>query len=197
MQDIAILLLAAGQSSRMGGIDKLMQKIEGQPLLTRSCERALSTGMPCYVTLPDLSHPRAAACAQAIPVAVADAAEGMGASIRAGVAALPAHCEAVMILPCDMPDLETGDLLQLASAFDAKSGQVLRASTPEGIPGHPVLFPRSLFAQLAQLHGDQGARSLLKTSNLRLVPLPDQRAVTDLDTPAAWADWRARTGRTG
>lgn len=196
MRKIAILLLAAGRSSRMGGADKLMQVIDGQPLITRSCQRALDTGLPCYVTLPDLNHPRARACAQSCATAnlieVNEAAEGMGASIRTGVKALPDEIEAVMILPSDMPDLETEDLARLASRFTTADGPVLRASAEDGTPGHPVLFPRAAFHDLFCLKGDQGGRSILQNRRVELVPLPGRRALTDLDTPKAWEDWRAK-----
>lgn len=196
MRKIAILLLAAGRSSRMRGADKLMQVIDGQPLITRSCQRALHTDLPCYVALPNLNHPRARACAQSCATAnlieVSEAAEGMGASIRTGVRALPDEIEAVMILPGDMPDLETEDLARLASHFTDPGGPILRATAEDGTPGHPVLFPRATFAELSDLKGDQGGRSILQRLAVQLVPLPGRRALTDLDTSEAWEMWRAK-----
>ena len=59
MSPIAILLLAAGSSSRMGSSDKLLEKVAGEPLIALICRRAALTGLQCYVTLPDLQHPRA------------------------------------------------------------------------------------------------------------------------------------------
>ncbi|WP_278921801.1 nucleotidyltransferase family protein [Pseudophaeobacter profundi] len=191
MDNIAVLLLAAGASSRMAGQDKLIQRIDGKPLLARICQRADNTGLPCYVTLPSKTHPRAAHIGAAQIVPVPDTAEGMAASIRAGVTALPDAIDAVMILPCDMPDLQTEDLLNLARRFHGPDSPVLRATTSTGTPGHPVLFPRRSFAGLRQITGDQGARALLRQETVQHVALPGQRAVTDLDTPEAWAKWRA------
>lgn len=191
MRNIAILLLAAGSSSRMEGRDKLLEEIDGTPLLTRICTQACETDLPVYVTLPSVEHPRAAFCPGATLVPVADAAEGMAASIRTGVAALPADCDAVMILPSDMPELETRDLLVLADAPVKEENLILRACAQDGTPGHPVLFPRACFEDLTQLSGDQGARAVLKRHPVRLVALSTQRALIDLDTPEAWAAWRA------
>lgn len=201
MTTIAILLLAAGASSRMGGRDKLMEEVDGAPLLSRICHRAALTGLPCYVTVPSTAHPRVAATGTATVIEVPDAAEGMAASIRAGVAALPRETDAVMILPCDMPDLDTQDLLHLAAQFPGPASHspqsegrkipVLRATASDGRPGHPVIFPRHCFAALRQITGDQGARAVLAANEVTLVALPDQRAVTDLDTPEAWSRWRA------
>lgn len=192
MSRIAILLLAAGRSSRMGGRDKLMELVDGQPLVQLLCRRAALTALPSFVTLPSESHPRvdATGTATVIPVPAAD--EGMGASIRSGIAALPPLIEGVMLLPADMPEVETQDMMFLACHFKGPDGPILRACASDGTPGHPVLFPRRCFADLLRLQGDQGARSLLKGEQVQLVPLPGNRALTDLDTPEAWAAWRAR-----
>ncbi|MBQ4824614.1 MULTISPECIES: nucleotidyltransferase family protein [unclassified Leisingera] len=192
MTAIAILLLAAGASSRMHGRDKLMEDVDGQPLLALMCRRAALTGLPVFVTLPSETHPRAAATGSAIPVPVPDAAEGMAASIRRGIAALPEQTKAVMILPADMPEVETQDMLHLAAHFPGDGSPVLRAASEDGIQGHPVLFPRRCFAALKTLRGDQGARSLLKSEPPQMVPLPKNHALTDLDTPEDWAAWRNR-----
>lgn len=193
MHRIAILLLAAGSSSRMLGRDKLMEQIDDEPLIARVSRRAALTGLPCYITLPSLNHPRADWIGTAIPVPVANAAEGMAASIRTGVAALADEFKAVMILPTDLPDLETQDLLHIAARFNDPQGPILRASSSEGTPGHPVLFPQRYFKDLQALTGDVGAREVLANAQVRLVPLPGQHAITDLDTPEAWAAWRANS----
>ncbi len=191
MSGPAILILAAGASARMRGADKLLQDLGGQPLLAVMVARAQATGLPCYVTLPDPGHPRAPAAAGAQPVFVPDADQGMAASIRAGVAALPETVSAALILPADMPEIETADLQAVVAAFDPDQPRILRAATAQGVPGHPVLFPRRHFAELLELSGDQGARAVLKHHPVDLVTLPGQHALTDLDTPEDWARWRA------
>lgn len=192
MTVIAILLLAAGASSRMQGRDKLMEDVDGQPLLSQVCRRAALTGLPVFVTVPGTAHPRAAAIGTATPVPVPDADEGMAASIRRGVAALPEGCGGVMILPADMPEVETQDMLHLAAHFHGAESPIVRASAEDGTPGHPVLFPSRCFAALQALSGDQGARSLLKQETVQMVALPGRHALTDLDTPEDWAAWRRR-----
>jgi len=192
MTAIAILLLAAGASSRMQGRDKLMEDVDGQPLLTLMCRRAALTGLPVYVTLPSSKHPRATAIGMATPVPVPDAQDGMSASIRRGVAALPEKAEAVMILPADMPEIETQDLLKIAAHFHGVTSPVLRATAADSTPGHPVLFPRRCFEALQNLSGDQGARSILKGETVQTIPLPGRHALTDLDTPEDWAAWLSR-----
>jgi len=195
MTTIAILIPAAGASSRMGGPDKLMQQAGDAPLLARVARRAVATGLPVTITVPSLSHPRAdlARAEGAALVAVDDWASGMAASIRAGIAAIPMQASAVMILPADMPDLQTGDLHTLIRAAQAAPDAIVRATSHDGIPGHPVIFPADLFEELRSVSGDQGARSVVAAhkDRLCLLPLPGTRALVDLDTPQDWAEWTA------
>lgn len=192
-----ILIPAAGASSRMRGRDKLTETIDGQPLLTRTASRALSTGAAVVVTLPPDDGLRRAALAglDVTVVTVPDATEGVSASFRAGISALPQDCVGVMILMADMPDLETADLTAMLA--DWRENEILRATTADGQPGHPVIFPRACFNDLEVLKGDDGARSIIAAhcQRLRLFPLPGARALTDLDTPKAWSDWRRKNGK--
>ncbi|WP_299921464.1 nucleotidyltransferase family protein [uncultured Pelagimonas sp.] len=198
MLDIAIVIPAAGASRRMRGQDKLLQDVGGVPMLRRQVETALATGAHVCVTLPDHDHPRAAAL-QGLPVqivAVPDANLGMSASLRRGVGMLPRNQRAVMILPADMPDLTTEDLLAVYQGFCNEAHPTLQqATSADGNPGHPVLFPADCFTALMAVSGDQGARAVLKANKYRLrrVALSDDRALVDLDTPEAWAAWRAKT----
>ncbi|AHD09752.1 nucleotidyltransferase family protein [Phaeobacter gallaeciensis] len=199
MTAIAILILAAGAARRMRGRDKLLEQINGRPLLAQICAAAISTGQEVHVTLPSPDHPRAEVlrdhCKDATPVYVPDAAEGMAASIRAGVGALSRDYDAVMIMPADMPELTAKDLMQVLARIRTSPDQILRATGADGTFGHPVVFPRRYFTALSQLTGDQGARAILKAAQhqgevICPVPLPASHALTDLDTPEAWAAWR-------
>ncbi len=186
----------------MRGRDKLAEPVEGQPLLARQTRAALATGATVYVALrPD--DDRRAGLIAGLPVTVVpvpDAQLGMASALRRGVAALPADTAAVTILPADMPELDADALCRLHAAFDAQSDPVLvQATTSDGVRGHPVLFPADCFAAFRMLSGDSGARQILKANAHRVIPvaLPGNAAITDLDTPEAWATWRAenRTGQ--
>ena len=190
---LAILIPAAGASARLGGRDKLMETVDGQPLLRRQVLRALATGAPVYVTMrADRPARRAALKGLAVTLVQVKSPEtGIAASIIAGIAAFAGDISAAMILLPDLPDLETGDMRRMMTAHHKAPQAVLRATSETGTPGHPTLFPRRLFADLAAISGDKGAASLLKTVGFTAIPLPGQRAVTDLDTPQDWALWRA------
>jgi CTP:molybdopterin cytidylyltransferase MocA len=191
IENQAILILAAGASSRMGARDKLMEPVNEQPLLQVMCKRALDTGFSVYVCLPDPEHVRCGVLPDGVkPIWVPDAAEGMAASLRTGIIALPTTVTDVMILPADMPELTTTDLQTVWKSHEPHG--LTRGASAEGRPGHPVIFPSDLFRELETLKGDEGAKSVLVRHRQRLclVPLPKQHALTDLDTPDAWDAWR-------
>ncbi len=195
MIELHIVLLAAGQSSRMQGRDKLMELIDGEPLLRRTARRAYVVA-PVTVALPPPPHPRYDALAglELRHVSVPDANEGMNASLRAGIRSLPASAEAAMVLLADLPGLTENDMNIIANAVDIPSQNTIwRGSTEDGKPGHPVVFSHALFDELIRLTGDEGAQSVVRAhkDQVQMVRLTGQAARTDLDTPAAWAAWRA------
>ena len=199
MTHLAILILAAGSATRMRGGDKLLEPIDGQPLLRRQAEMALALTPQVIVTHrnPDPERRAALDGLSLHLVPVLDAAEGMAASLRAGAAkALALDAAGLMILPGDMPELTRADLGLLIAAFNQNPENIHRATAADGRPGHPVLIPRDLIPELSLLTGDEGAKSMLARhkSRVRLHPLPENHARTDLDTPEDWASWRALRG---
>lgn len=194
---VPILILAAGSARRMRGRDKLLEDVDGTALLRRTVQNALAvTQAPVFVTLPSCPHPRAGAIADldARIVEVPDAASGMNASIAAGLGALPATAHAVMIVLADMPDLTRADLRRVLDAVDLNTdSKIWRATTATGEPGHPIVFRSDIWSHLRALRGDTGARDIVRQlrSQTVWVSLPGNHARTDLDTPEAWAAWRA------
>lgn len=194
---LAIIILAAGASSRMRGRDKLMEDVDGEPLLRHQAKRAIATtGGPVFVTLPVAPHPRYGALdgldVQQIPVPHAE--EGMSASLRAGIAALPQETPLAMVLLADLPDLTQADLKTVADAVDLSTGTLIwRGVTADGAPGHPIIFRNTLFESIGALTGDTGGREVVQKAKgkVQLIHLPGNRARCDLDTPEDWAAWRA------
>ncbi|MEF3047357.1 nucleotidyltransferase family protein [Pseudotabrizicola sp. L79] len=190
---LQILVLAAGSSSRMAPRDKLLETVDGRPLLERITRFAVETGALVTVVLPpDRPLRRAALSRMPVRKVIAQtAAEGMAESLKAGLAEMPTG-GGVMLLLADMPELTSEDLKTMIDAARANPDAILRATSDQGQPGHPVIFPASLRDSLMQITGDQGARDLISAhqDRLILVPLPAQHAVTDLDTPEAWSQWR-------
>jgi molybdenum cofactor cytidylyltransferase len=194
MTEVVILIPAAGAARRMGGRDKLTEPVGDVPALARAVRMALATGARVIVTLPASGPYLAGRCAAlegtgAEALTVPDAAEGMAASLRAGAAAAGDAAGLMVLLP-DMPEIETADLARLIAAFAADPDRPLRAAAGNGTPGHPVILPRRLLPALGRLTGDRGARTVLEGEQVGIVPLPDRRAILDLDTPEDWTAWR-------
>lgn len=192
---IAILILAAGQSARMRGSDKLAELIDGVPLLRVQAVRALATGAPVFVALPSTDHPRNIFLdgLEVGRIFVADADQGIGVTLRESVAALPA-CDAFLVHLADLIAVDAADLKAVMNAFASQPDhEVWRGATKSGKPGHPILFANDLRPAFGAMTGDHGGAKLLKDPKIRvcLVPLPDEHALRDLDTPEDWAAWRA------
>ena len=195
MTDTPILILAAGQSRRMRGTDKLAELVRGEPLLTRVARTALAASSRVFVALPAADHPRAGLLAglAVTSLAVPQATEGQAATLRMGVAALP-DCPRFMVLLADLPDLTAGDLTAVLTApLTAPDALIWRGATDDGKPGHPILFAASLRPRFATLSGDSGGQEVTVplSAQTHLVRLPGNRARHDLDTPEDWAAYRS------
>ncbi|MEO1493844.1 MAG: molybdopterin-binding/glycosyltransferase family 2 protein [Pseudomonadota bacterium] len=194
---VAIVLLAAGASSRMRGRDKLLEDVDGAPLVRRIAERLRDSGAErlCCVVRPDDTE-RVDALA-GLPVDIVHnprAADGLGTSLAAGIASLGSDIDAAVIALADMPGVSGADIDRLIAGFDPQENRaIIRATTPEGRAGHPVLFGRRFFEALRGLSKDQGAREVIAEHPdfVTDVQIPGTGAVVDLDTPEDWAAWRA------
>jgi len=197
--DLPIIILAAGQSDRMRGTDKLMEHVEGLPLIRRQAEMARKvTRGKVIIALPPAPHARYDVLGDlnVMLLPVPDADEGMNASLRCAVKALPPGSGAAMIVLADLPELTADDLRTVFQSVDLTLETVIwRGATRDGHPGHPIVFAASQFDALLRLCGDSGGRGVVASAGHRvaLVALPDQHARRDLDTPEDWAAWRGRT----
>lgn len=189
-----ILILAAGTSSRMRGRDKLLEDVDGRPLLARVADQALATGQPVFAVLPGPDHARYDALKdhQVICFDVPDSKEGMGGTMRGGVKRLP-PCDAFMIALADLPEIEGVDYKAILDSRKTDPDNLIwRGATEDGKPGHPILFDATLRPEFAKLSGDSGGEPIVKPlrDKTKLVPLEGKRARLDLDTPEDWQAWR-------
>jgi molybdenum cofactor cytidylyltransferase len=195
---VDVLLLAAGSSTRMRGADKLMQEVEGTPLLRRLAVEMTNSGADDVLVVLPAEAPSRHGALSDLPVQKVTAhraTDGMSASLAAGIAALSEHCDAVVIALADMPEVTAHHVDQLIAAYSPGDGrEICRAVTADGAPGHPVLFGRRFFENLALMQGDRGARDLLRQAVDFVVDVPTagDTATVDLDTPEDWANWRSR-----
>lgn len=192
---VVILIPAAGAARRMRGTDKLLLPLGSTPLLAHVAHQARATGQQVCVALRsgDTARRRAIAGTGVEMLEVIDAAEGLSAALRAGArAAIAAGAEGMMVLPADLPLITEADLRVALAAFAEAPGRPLRARDPAGTPGHPVILPAALLAEVCGLRGDTGARALLLRHPPGLLDLPAGHATTDIDTPDDWRAFLAR-----
>ncbi|WP_310474347.1 NTP transferase domain-containing protein [Sandarakinorhabdus sp.] len=185
---VGAVVLAAGRASRMGGPHKLLEDWRGQPIIAHVIDAIAAAGLPPPIIV--LGH-AADAVRHALSgrparfVTAADWAEGMGRSLAAGIAAVPAEWDAALVFLADMPRIEPTLIATLA----ATPGQIVLPSW-EGRRGHPVRWPRAAFAQLIGLAGDVGGRAVMADYALTPVPALSDAVLDDIDTPAALAALR-------
>lgn len=186
------IVLAAGRSSRMGNAHKLLEDWQGKPLIAHVVDAAAAAGLPppLVVLGARADAVRAALAGRAAQfVVAADYADGLAHSLRAGIAAIPAHWDAVLICLGDMPRIEASLVQALATA----PGDVV-VPVWQGKRGNPVRWSRMHFAALSSLSGDVGGKALL--AGLALPPTEIAAAsdaiFDDIDTPAALAALRVR-----
>ena len=194
MKNIAAILLAAGSSRRMGA-NKLLLDANGQPMVRRAAILCQGAGLSPIIAV--LGH-EAEQVAQALAglqidyVHNNDHATGMASSLTAGLAALPAETEAVLICLSDMPLVTSNDIENLCAAFAPAEGRAICIPVHAGRRGNPVLLGRQLFAGLAGLSGDQGAKPFIQQHAELVVEVPSGPGVLlDIDTPEAYEDFRA------
>jgi molybdenum cofactor cytidylyltransferase len=165
------VILAAGQSSRMGRPKQLLP-VGGRPLLQIVIDNALESQLDEIILVlgSNAESVRAVldpATVSRIRVVVnREHASGQSSSVRAGLAATDDRARGAAILLGDQPGV-TGELInRVLDRFAAGGTRLLRPEyggdgTPI-VPGHPVLLARSIWAETAGLTGDAGARSLLR-----------------------------------
>ena len=185
-QALEAVVLAAGSGARFGG-GKLTAAYGPGVLLDGALAAAFAAPVRGVTVVTGADAERVAAAARGFDprtriVHAADHAEGMGASLRAGIASLPADAQGAFVFLGDMPRVPHPVLGLLADAVEA--GAPAAAPTFGGRRGNPVVLGRALFPQLLALKGDAGARELLaELSDLALVPAPDDGVLFDVDVP--------------
>ena len=185
IEALEAIVLAAGFGSRFGGRKLLAAWGEGV-LLDAALAAAFAAPVHSVTVVTGADAEAVAAAARAFDprvriVHAADHAEGMGASLRAGVASLPSDATGAFVVLGDMPRVPVSVLPKLAEALAA--GAPAAAPVFGGRRGNPALIGRALFPDLLALTGDAGARSVLQGlgDRLALVEAPDDGVLFDVD----------------
>jgi molybdenum cofactor cytidylyltransferase len=187
---VAGLVMAAGRSSRMGA-NKLLMDDNGTPIVARVVEQALTAGLAEVIVVTGHQEPevRAALARHKVRfVSCPDYAEGMSASLRCGLKALPADIDAALVLLGDMPRVGTPLLRRMIAAFNPTEGRAIIVPSFHGKRGNPVLWDRRFFGEMMELAGDVGARHLIgeHAELVTEIEAEDAGIFLDIDTPEAY-----------
>jgi molybdenum cofactor cytidylyltransferase len=192
MKRVAVAVLAAGGSSRMGRPKQLLP-FGGRSLLRHAAEVAVAAECGPVVVVLGAGADRLRQELDGLPVEVIVNSEwelGPGTSIRAAVETIEPNTEvdAVVFLACDQPLVDAAHIRRLIAAREV-TGLPTAASGYAGTLGVPALFARELFADLRALHPAAGAKQLLarQSDAVAVVPFPD--GAIDLDTPEDYQRW--------
>ncbi len=181
-------------SRRLGRAKQLLE-LDGKPLIARVVETALKAPLDGVIVVTG-SHASEVELAirgyRVYRVFNPHFAEGQGASLSAGIRAMPATVDAVVVLLADMPGIQPGAIASVVDHW-RKTGAPAVVAAYQQDSGHPVLFDRTTFLDLAQLEGELAGRDVLHT----LGDLVEYAAVhlpgppLDVDTDEDWARLQA------
>jgi len=199
---VAVVLLAAGRSTRMGGPNKLLAELDGVPLVAHAARAALAAQTTEVVVVLGHMADQVRAAVRAGTgddarlrfVLNLDYAGGLSTSVRVGITALGAQTDGAIVQLGDMPGIDSRLLDRLIAAYNPLEGRAICLPTVAGKRGNPVLWGKRFFADLARLAGDTGARHLVgeHAELVCEVPMEGDAALVDIDDPPALAAWRQR-----
>lgn len=194
---VTAIVLAAGAGRRFGGA-KQAAEWDGQPLVARAV-RAAAHGLPPGSEVLVVVGAHEPAVRAALPpeidcrIVVAEAwNEGLGASLRAGLAAAGSlrapgqQPAAAMVLLADQPLVDAALVARVAREGTEAAARGAAAARPvvDGIPGHPVLLGPVALTRAADLAGDHGLAPLIRGLHVHEVAVEGRAAIVDVDHPA-------------
>ncbi len=187
---IAAIILAAGSSSRFEDGHKLLVEIDGQAIVAHICSALVQSKVDDIILVTSETNgaiARAAGSGRWRIVENPNAREGLSTSLRAGLQNIGSDSSGLLVALGDMPGI-TSDLVDLLlAAFHRCQGRaIVFPVSPDGRRGHPIIWPKALFAELLTVTGDSGGKTILAQHNNLWHPVPyeDSGAFADIDTRA-------------
>lgn len=194
---IAGIVLAGGQSRRMGAINKLTETVKGKPMVCHAIDASIQAGLEelIVVTGHESAAVRDAIGERQVQFVQNDEfAEGLSTSLKAGIGALDASVTHALVLLGDMPKISSDDIKRFIEAASTAENPKIIVATHLGKRGNPVLWPKAHFEALMAISGDTGARHIIGENSDDVILLElGETASLDLDTPEALSDYRNRS----
>jgi len=197
---VAAIVLAAGRSTRMGAVNKMLAEMGGRPLVRIAAEQAVASHAKPVIVVTGHERERVEAALKGLPVRIVhnpDYAEGLGTSLKTGIAAVPEEADAAIVCLGDMPQVDAALINRLIGALDPERGALIVVPTIDGRRGNPVVWSRRFFHDLMSIQGDIGARHLIGSYAEAVVEMPvtGAAALTDVDTPESLSAVKAEIER--
>ncbi len=197
---IAAIVLAAGQSRRMGGRNKLLMNVGDVPLVRRTVSEVMSAPVTEVVVVTGHEPEKVQEALRGLNVRLIHNprfAEGLSTSLKVGVDAVTPDASGAVICLGDMPGIATKHVARLISGFDPGEGREIGVPTHGGKRGNPVLWGRRFFQEMHEVSGDVGARHLIGANESLVyeVEFEDTGVLMDLDTPGQWEDYLMSSSR--
>lgn len=185
--NVSIIILAAGASSRMGAPKQLLL-VDGKTLIKRICETAMDT--PCHpiVTVLGANRNLIRKETERMPITVIDNPQwenGMSSSIKMGLAGAymtEKAIEAAIFLTVDMPYVSAELINKMIEKAESDENIEIVACKYDSQMGIPVLFKRTLFTDLLELTGDEGAKKVVMKNKDKTTFIDFPEGKLDLDT---------------
>ena len=199
-EKIHAVILAGGQSKRMGTKNKLLVPINGKPMIALTAETIIASKASSVAAVTGFEH-------QKIQEAIKNSniefihnknfQNGISSSVVTAIKSAPEDCSAILIGLGDMPKITVSHINKLIDAYNPLEGRAICVPTWKGKRGNPVLWARRFFPEMLQLKGDFGAKELMgKYAELVVeVEMNDNGIVIDIDTPEALEAFRNKNHR--
>jgi molybdenum cofactor cytidylyltransferase len=185
---VAAIVLAAGRSSRMEGVNKMLAAIDGKPMVARVADAALASKARPVIVVVGHEADQVRAALQERDLAIVrnpDFESGLSTSLRRGLSALPDGVAGALVCLGDMPRIGADAIDRLVEVFDPEGGSAICVPVYKGKQGNPVLWARRFFPEIMEITGDVGARHLIGAyaDQVRKVEMPTDDVLFDVDTP--------------
>ncbi len=193
--DFAVLILAAGESKRLGKIKQLL-RYRGKSLLESTVEKALSTNSEVVVVL-GAHYQQIHQTIRHYPVDVVENKhwiEGVASSIRCGLETAVIKypdIKGVIMLLSDQPLVTSEHILAIAREVANDKDKII-ATAYKGIVGVPAYIPKSYFETLKKLEGNIGAKQLINENRKQIKVINLEAAAVDIDTLDDWNEFIKR-----
>ncbi|MBL4906426.1 MAG: molybdopterin-binding/glycosyltransferase family 2 protein [Sneathiella sp.] len=189
---IAVLLLAAGQSRRMGPDNKLLALVNNKPMVRHVAEQALASNADHVLMVTGHEADDVLKSIWDLDISSVqnfNYANGLSTSLKVGFEVLRHDYDGVLVCLGDMPFVKQDILNKLIDAFDPEEGRAIVVPSIKGKRGNPALISTQFFDDIQEISGDMGAKAVISNNEhvVHAVEIDSASIFADIDTPTILA----------